>query len=60
MDAVKLKLACIAVHAAEMLGPGGHEMDRQAILGLLADPAVKSYLEDPEMRVFLPLKRGAR
>lgn len=55
-----LKLACIAVHADELLSPDGCEADRGAIQGLLADPEVKLFLAHDYMRVLLPLKRTAR
>lgn len=52
-----IKLASIAVHAEEMLSIGGHDFDRQAILGLLQDPEVRAILDAKENAVFLPVKR---
>lgn len=52
-----LKLASIAVHAEELLSPDGREADRQAILGLLADPEVRKFLDDKINAALLPLKR---
>lgn len=54
-----LKLACIAVHAEEFLSSDGREADRQAIMGLLRDPEVRAFLDDPANMVLLPLKRRA-
>ena len=52
-----VKLGAIAVHAEEFFSPTGHQFDRNAIEGLLADHEVQQFLHDPDMRVFLPLKR---
>lgn len=60
IDALTIKLASIAVHADELLSPEGHDFDRGAIVGLLADPEVRAFLDDPANRVYLPLKRNAR
>lgn len=54
---VLLKLASIAVHADELLSPDGREADKSAIRGLLADPELKAWLGDPELQVYLPLRR---
>ena len=52
-----IKLGSIAVHAEEMLSPGGHPFDRDAIKSLLTDPEVRAFLDDKEMAVYLPVKR---
>lgn len=57
---VLIKLASLAVHADEMLAPGGHDLDREAIRGLLADTELRTYLAHPALRVYLPLKRSKR
>jgi len=54
-----LKLACIAVHAEELMSSDGRHADRYAIQGLLADPEVVAFLKHDEMQMFLPLKRKA-
>ena len=53
-----LKLASIAVHAEELLSPDGHEFDKQAIKGRLADPEVRRFLDAPKNKVYLPRKRS--
>lgn len=55
--ALVAKLASIAVHANEMLSPGGHDFDRIAIRSLLDDPEVRVFLAHPAMQAFLPRKR---
>lgn len=51
-----IKLASIIVHVQELLSPDGREADKQAILGLLQDQDVVTWLKsfDPAL---LPLKR---
>ena len=54
------KLGSIAVHAEEMFSEWGlnfdaYDVDRQAILGLLADSEVKQWIKD--MGVYMPVKR---
>jgi hypothetical protein len=58
MDTRKIKLASIAVHVEEMFSSDGHDFDRKAIEGLLADPEVRAFLDDPDNEVFLPRKRN--
>jgi hypothetical protein len=50
-----LKLGSIAVHAEEMLSPGGHACDRAALESLLSDSEVQNWIKD--MGVYLPAKR---
>ena len=57
LNSLTIKLACIAAHVEELLSPNGHEADREAIKGLLADPEVRAWLDDPKNAIFLPLKR---
>jgi hypothetical protein len=65
---VAIKLASLAVHAEELLAPGGHPADRQArrrrierlqlrIQSLLTDPEVAAYLAELENAGLLPVKR---
>ena len=56
-DLLLLKLASIAVHIEEMLSFDGREADKSAVLGLLTDPTVRAYLDDPRNAVYLPVKR---
>lgn len=52
-----IKLGSLAVHIEELLSPGGHEVDRSAIEGLLADEEVRSWLKGMDDMAFLPVKR---
>jgi hypothetical protein len=58
INLLHLKLASLVVHCEEMLSPGGHDFDRHAIQGLIADPEVRAFVAtfDP---VLLPVKRKA-
>ena len=49
------KLGSIAVHAAEMLSPGGHPFDKVALESLLSDPEVRQWIKD--MGSYLPAQR---
>lgn len=51
------KLASIAVHADEILGSGGHEFDRAALLSVLADPEVREWIEQMRAAALAPRKR---
>jgi hypothetical protein len=57
MDTLKIKLASLAIHVEEMFSSEGHEFDRKAIEGLLSDPEVRAFLDDPKNKVFLPVRR---
>jgi hypothetical protein len=67
MDALTVKLASLAVHAEELLeeearghaGARAAEFDRESIRGLLRDPEVREWLDDPAHAVLLPVKRSA-
>lgn len=54
---VLVKLGSLAVHAEEMLEPGGHELDVAAIRGLLDDPELRAWLEAMGELALLPVKR---
>lgn len=54
---VGIKLASIAVHADEMLAPGGSSFDAEAIKGLLTDAEVIAYLDLLRPLALLPVKR---
>lgn len=53
-----IKLGSIAVHVEELLAPGGHSFDRQAIEGLLADPEVVTFRAEMDAQALLPVKRS--
>jgi hypothetical protein len=56
-----IKLASIAVHADELLSPGGSvEFDGTAIRGLLCDPEVRAYLDALRPLALLPEPRAER
>lgn len=56
---VLVKLGSIAVHADEMLSPGGHDFDRVALQGLLSDPEVIEWLAGMDRKAMVPKKRSA-
>jgi hypothetical protein len=56
---VLVKLGSIAVHADEMLSPGGHDFDRVALQGLLADPEIVEWLAGMDRMAMVPKKRAA-
>lgn len=49
------KLGSIAVHADEMLSPGGHALDRTVLTSLLEDTEVRRFLVTH--RALFPVKR---
>lgn len=51
-----VKLASLVVHCEEMLSPGGHPFDREAIRGIVEDEEIRRWLKsfDP---VLLPVLR---
>lgn len=55
-----VKLGSIAVHSEEMLSPGRHDFDAQAIKSLLTDSAVKKWVAEMDSMALLPVKRGER
>lgn len=52
-----VKLGSIAVHADEMLGPKGHEVDKAALCSLLNDEEVQAWLKAMNQLALLPVKR---
>lgn len=52
-----VKLGSIAVHTDELLSPGGHAFDKQAIQTLLGDPEVTVWIKQMTKAAFLPVKR---
>lgn len=54
---VLVKLGSLMVHADEMLGENGHELDAAAIRGLLADPELVAWREQMNELAFLPVMR---
>ncbi len=51
-------LGSIIVHFQEMLTSDGHEFDKVAVEGLLADPGVVEWLEQMDQMVLLPRLRS--
>jgi len=51
------KLGSIVVHVDEMLSPGGHGFDIEAIRGLLKDVEVAEWLKSMDKMAMLPKKR---
>lgn len=52
-----VKLGSIAVHAEEILEPGGHRFDLSALSTLLEDSEVREWLIEMSKSAFLPVKR---
>lgn len=55
-NGVAIKLAALAVHVQEALGPTGHPLDIEAAKGLAADPDVTEWLGSLNPAL-LPVKR---
>lgn len=53
------KLGAIAVHADEMLSPGGHQFDEIALRQLLVDPEVNEWLAGMRTLTLITEKRNA-
>lgn len=53
-----IKLGSIARHAEELIDPGGHPLDAEAIRGLLADPEIIAVLDALDRLALLPVKRS--
>lgn len=51
------KLSSAIVHADEMIGVGGHTLDRTAFLSILADPEVCEWLSQMDAMAMIPKKR---
>jgi hypothetical protein len=56
-ESVAVALASIAVHADELTGPTGHEVDAIAIRGALETPGVREYLEELAVLGLTPMMR---
>ena len=54
---VLVKLGSIAVHAEEMLSPGGSHFDNAALDSLLADPEIVAWRKEMDALALLPVKR---
>lgn len=52
-----IKLGSIARHVDELLSADGHDFDRAALDGLLADPDVKAWMAAADKLALLPVKR---
>jgi hypothetical protein len=52
-----VKLGSIAVHADEMLSADGHDFDRIALQGLIADPEVVAWIKQMDAAAMVPKKR---
>lgn len=52
-----IKLGSLAVHIEEMPSPSGHQLDKSAVEGLLADEEVSEWLTEMGKMAFLPVKR---
>lgn len=55
-----VKLGSIAVHADEMLSADGHDFDRIALQGLIADPEVVAWIKVMDAAAMVPKKRQSR
>ena len=49
------KIGAVVVHVDELFSPDGRNIDKEAIMPLLADPEVRQWVKD--MGALLPLKR---
>lgn len=52
------KLASVAVHADEGMGPDGHEVDRIALQTALGDPEVQTWIAEMTTMGLAPVKRS--
>lgn len=52
-----VKLGSIAVHAEEMMSPGGHHFDHVVLRQLLDDGEVKDWLKEMDRLALIPKKR---
>lgn len=58
--ATLIALGSVARHAEELLSPGGHAFDREAIKGLLEQPNVQEWMKAADALALLPVKRTDR
>jgi hypothetical protein len=56
--ALLCKLGSIAVHAQEMLSPGGHQFDRAALESLFADADVRAWIAEMDDAAMVPKIRS--
>jgi hypothetical protein len=56
--ALLVKLGSIARHAEELLSPGAHPFDADAIRSLLADPEVREWFEAADALALIPVARA--
>lgn len=54
------KLGSIAVHADEMLSDDGHAFDRLALVSLITDPEVASWIQKMSSAQMVPQKRKGK
>jgi hypothetical protein len=52
------KLASVAVHADEYLGPDGHDFDRDALLVAISDAEVQAWIREMTAAAMAPRKRN--
>lgn len=52
-----VKIGSALVHAEEMMAPGGHQFDKEALDQLLTDPEVRQWLDQMGALALLPVKR---
>ena len=57
---VLAKLGSIAVHYDELLGPGGHYVDRTELKILLDDPELKDWLKQMDAMALIPKRRDGQ
>lgn len=55
--AILAKLGSIAIHAREMLSPGGHAFDKIALVDLLSQSDVIEWLEKMHAMALVPRER---
>ncbi len=51
------KLASVAVHAEEMIGPGGHDFDKAALESMLSDEEVHAWMDAMAELALCPVRR---
>lgn len=56
--ALLIKLGSLARHAEELLLPGAHEFDAEAIKSLLADSEVVEWMKAADALALLPVPRA--
>jgi hypothetical protein len=56
--ALQAKAGSLLAHVEEMLSPGGHPLDAEATLALLADPEITTWMDSLRDQSLLPVRRG--